>query len=80
MPEYTIEEVQHHNSDGDRWLIFDGKVYDVSNFKHPGGSESIERNGGTDATEKMFAVETHSRYEKAVQDHLSKLKIGTVKK
>ena len=80
MPEYTVEEVEQHNLEGDRWLIFDGKVYDVSEFKHPGGKEAIEKNGGLDVTEKMFEVETHQKYLENVQKYLTQLEIGTLKK
>lgn len=33
------------------YIVSNGKVYDVSNFtQHPGGSESLKRSKGTDAT------------------------------
>jgi len=33
----TWEEVNRHNSEGDHWLVLNGQVYDLSNYKHPGG-------------------------------------------
>lgn len=31
-----LEEIAEHNLPNDLWLLIDNKVYDVSNFKHPG--------------------------------------------
>ena len=32
----SIEEFIKHKSRRDCWILIDGKVYDVSKFKHPG--------------------------------------------
>lgn len=50
---YTIEEVQKHNSTDDLWIVYNGKVYDVSPYldEHPGGEEVIVDFAGADATE-----------------------------
>ena len=32
----SIEEIAEHNQPNDLWLLINNKVYDVSNFKHPG--------------------------------------------
>ncbi len=32
-----INEVFEHNTKESLWLLIDNKVYDVTNFKHPGG-------------------------------------------
>lgn len=49
---YTAEEVSHHRTPGDLWLIAHGKVYDVTKWveMHPGGSAALLRRGGVDAT------------------------------
>ncbi|MBN1151167.1 cytochrome b5 domain-containing protein [candidate division WOR-3 bacterium] len=49
---FTVEEVQSHSSEGDCWMVIDGKVYDVTEFvaAHPGGSAILE-GCGKDATE-----------------------------
>ena len=49
---YTAEEVTHHSTPGDLWLIAHGKVYDVTKWveMHPGGAAALLRRGGTDAT------------------------------
>ena len=31
-----LDEVADHNQPNDLWLLINNKVYDVSNFKHPG--------------------------------------------
>ena len=37
--EYTMEEVRKHKTDNDCWIVWNGGVYDVTNFlpDHPGG-------------------------------------------
>lgn len=49
---FTLEEIEAHSSEGDCWLVIDGKVYDVSEFvsSHPGGRAILE-GCGKDATE-----------------------------
>ena len=32
-----LNEIFDHNTKEDLWLLIDNKVYDVTNFKHPGG-------------------------------------------
>lgn len=48
----TLQEVEAHSSEGDCWMIIDGKVYDVSEFvsAHPGGMAILD-GCGKDATE-----------------------------
>ncbi|SGZ48492.1 CIC11C00000001079 [Sungouiella intermedia] len=50
---YTIEEVQKHNTTDDLWIVYNGRVYDVTSYldEHPGGEEVIADVAGTDATE-----------------------------
>ena len=40
---YTTEEVQKHNIEGDAWVTYKNKVYDITNFieHHPGGKDTI---------------------------------------
>ncbi len=57
----NINEIADHNQPNDLWLLINNKVYDVSNFKHPGntistlynaigGKEILVQNAGMDAT------------------------------
>eukprot|EP01090_Pellita_catalonica_P009707 TRINITY_DN2083_c0_g1_i2.p4 TRINITY_DN2083_c0_g1~~TRINITY_DN2083_c0_g1_i2.p4 ORF type:complete len:122 (-),score=36.14 TRINITY_DN2083_c0_g1_i2:1608-1973(-) len=59
--EYTADEVAKHNKATDLWLIFEGKVYDVSKFVaiHPGGDQILLSAAGEDATE-VFEEIGHS--------------------
>jgi len=49
LPSYTADEIAQHNSRGDIWVgsLDTGKVYDLSNFRHPGGSSRILNVAGT---------------------------------
>lgn len=50
---YTFDEVSAHDSVEDLWIVYDGKVYDVTKYvdEHPGGEEVVVDCAGTDATE-----------------------------
>ena len=49
---FTMDEVSHHNSLDDCWIVVDGIVYDASGFgaRHPGGQAVIDGICETDAT------------------------------
>ncbi|PWN50365.1 putative OSM1-fumarate reductase [Violaceomyces palustris] len=53
--EYTLDEVAKHNTDEDVWVVVNGQVLDVTNFKaeHPGGVKSLMLYAGKDATEEF---------------------------
>ncbi|KAI3976403.1 hypothetical protein MKX01_038702 [Papaver californicum] len=55
---YSISEVKKHNSPDSAWIIVHGHVYDCTRFlkDHPGGSDSILINAGTDCTEEFDAI------------------------
>lgn len=48
----TASEVSTHNDRSSAWIIYNGKVYDLTKFvsEHPGGSSTILRYAGRDAT------------------------------
>jgi cytochrome P450/NADPH-cytochrome P450 reductase len=52
MPEYGWEEILRHDKPGDYWVVFQGGVYDVSDWlhRHPGGVEILVEQYGRDAT------------------------------
>ena len=35
-----------HNTKESIWLLIENKVYDVTNFKHPGGKQILLQNAG----------------------------------
>ena len=49
---YTWEDVKEHDKNNDKWIVLDGKIYNISNFmkRHPGGARVIGGYGGQDAT------------------------------
>ena len=58
---YTWDEVKQHDKPDDKWLVIDGKVYDITTWskKHPGGAKVISHYAGDDATVsnlKLFYV------------------------
>lgn len=61
-----MDEVKLHHTEGDCWIIIEGKVYDVSTYMddHPGGKEIfIENSNGKDATEEYENAD-HTRRAK----------------
>lgn len=62
MKQFTICEVQKHQSDNDCWIISHNFVYDVTKFldKHPGGKKSILYKSGQDVS---FEYDFHCNKE-----------------
>tara|TARA_B110000977_G_scaffold184944_2_gene249270 strand:+ start:16426 stop:17871 length:1446 start_codon:yes stop_codon:yes gene_type:complete len=52
---YSEAEILKHNSEGDLWVVIEGKVYDLTSFlpDHPGGKKAIMLFAGKDATEEF---------------------------
>ncbi|KAK4276775.1 hypothetical protein QN277_014883 [Acacia crassicarpa] len=55
---YSMSEVKTHSSPDSAWIIVHGHVYDCTRFlkDHPGGTDSILINAGTDCTEEFEAI------------------------
>ena len=68
-----LSEIFDHNTKESCWLLIDGGVYDVTNFKHPGGKQILIQNAGQDATTQFEDI-GHS--PKAFED-MKKLIVGT---
>ncbi|XP_030383178.1 cytochrome b5 [Scaptodrosophila lebanonensis] len=62
LPELTLEQVAHHDSYDDCWIVIYDRVYDVTQFlhDHPGGEDVIMDHAGRDAT-IAFHGTGHSR-------------------
>ena len=74
---YTAEEVAHHRTPTDLWLIAHGKVYDVTRWveMHPGGAAALLRRGGLDAT-RDFDFHTKRAREMWEKTFIGKLDDG----
>ncbi|ESZ91097.1 hypothetical protein SBOR_8530 [Sclerotinia borealis F-4128] len=59
--QFSLSEIQKHNTKSDLWLIIHHNVYDVTNYleDHPGGAESLLEVGGQDST-ALFEDVGHS--------------------
>ncbi|OVA08942.1 Oxidoreductase [Macleaya cordata] len=55
---YSMSEVKKHSSADSAWIVVHGHVYDCTGFlkDHPGGTDSILINAGTDCTEEFDAI------------------------
>ena len=76
---YTREEVAKHNVPDDLWVIFNNKVYDVSEFAvdHPGGADLIQEWGGREVSKIMTDSFSH-KHSEAAYEVLAELCIGDV--
>lgn len=55
---FTTSDLKKHNSADSPWIAVHGHVYDCTSFlkDHPGGTDSILINAGTDCTEEFEAI------------------------
>ncbi|CAA3018146.1 nitrate reductase [NADH] 2 [Olea europaea subsp. europaea] len=67
---YSMSEVKKHNSADSAWIIVHGHVYDSTRFlkDHPGGTDSILINAGTDCTEEFEAIHS-DKAKKMLEDY-----------
>ncbi|GLT50200.1 hypothetical protein SLA2020_237050 [Shorea laevis] len=67
---FSMSEVKKHNSVDSAWIIVHGHIYDCSRFlkDHPGGTDSILINAGTDCTEEFDAIHS-DKAKKMLEDY-----------
>ncbi|QCE00392.1 nitrate reductase [NADH] 2 [Vigna unguiculata] len=67
---FSISEVKRHSSPDSAWIIVHGHVYDCTRFlkDHPGGTDSILINAGTDCTEEFDAIHS-DKAKKMLEDY-----------
>ncbi|KAL6525163.1 Nitrate reductase [NADH] 1 [Orobanche minor] len=67
---YSASEVKRHNSLDSAWIIVHGHVYDCTCFlkDHPGGTDSILINSGTDCTEEFDGIHSY-KAKKMLEDY-----------
>ena len=75
--EYTLEEISENNGEEGRklWVLIDGKVYDVTKYKHPGGREIFEDPIGEDRIDEFTAI----GHSPAAKQEMTKYHIGFLK-
>ncbi|XP_014667617.1 PREDICTED: cytochrome b5-like isoform X2 [Priapulus caudatus] len=80
MSEYSVADVSKHNNPHDAWIIFNGKVYDVTNYviEHPGG-DIILRHAGKDATLAIENKAAHQVVKSFIRERIAKLHVGDLK-
>lgn len=76
-PEKTFswEEIQKHTSENDCWVVFGGKVYDVTKFmsNHPGGPKPLLTNAGKDATTEFESIHDDAAKKMAAEYCIGKV-------
>ncbi|XP_003798782.1 fatty acid desaturase 3 [Otolemur garnettii] len=57
LPTFRWEQIRPHDLPGDKWLVIERRVYDISRWaqRHPGGSRLIGHHGAEDATDAFHA-------------------------
>ncbi|XP_031272989.1 nitrate reductase [NAD(P)H]-like [Pistacia vera] len=67
---FSMSEVKKHNSADSAWIIVHGHIYDCTRFlkDHPGGTDSILINAGTDCTEEFDAIHS-DKAKKMLEDY-----------
>uniref|UniRef100_A0A8C9AH44 Fatty acid desaturase 3 n=1 Tax=Prolemur simus TaxID=1328070 RepID=A0A8C9AH44_PROSS len=57
LPTFRWEQIRRHDLPGDKWLVIERRVYDISRWaqRHPGGSRLIGHHGAEDATDAFRA-------------------------
>ncbi|EIE91115.1 hypothetical protein RO3G_15826 [Rhizopus delemar RA 99-880] len=72
---FTLKEIETHNSLKSLWVIFNGRVYDITEFvkDHPGGDDLLLQYAGQDITEVMYDKDHHEHSEASyeiLQDYM----------
>lgn len=63
----NLDEIFSHNTKESCWLLIDNKVYDVTNFNHPGRMPILIANSGMDATTQFEDI-GHKNAHKYMDD------------
>ena len=67
---YSISEVKNHATADSAWINVNGQVYHCTSYlkDHPGGTDSILTNVGTDCTEEFEAIHS-DKARKMLEDY-----------
>lgn len=79
IKEYSLKQVSKHNTADSCWVVYEDKVYDVTEFiqDHPGGDDLILDYAGQDVTNVMKDVLEHEHSD-AAYEILSEYLIGSI--
>ena len=83
---YTRAEVAQHNKKEDCWVIFDKKVYNITEFieDHPGGEDVVLEYAGKDVTaimkDSLSHVHSRSAYSMLIDFHIGSLAQSEIEK
>ena len=74
--EFSIVEINLHDSITDCWTVIDGNVYDLSNYgeDHPGGISAIKESCGKDSTKRFLVAHTFGLLADAEFKPIGKIK------
>ncbi len=75
LKEYTLEEIKQNNGENGKplWIILKGNIYDVTNFKHPGGKEVLTDDHGDDRWDEFNSIHSKGAKEQAKDYLIGKL-------
>lgn len=76
LREISMDELKQNNGeDGNKlWVLIAGNIYDVTNFKHPGGKEILLDEHGQDREDEFESI-----HSPATKTEMKKYLIGTLK-
>ncbi|CAD5225963.1 unnamed protein product [Bursaphelenchus okinawaensis] len=74
---YTRSDVAKHNKEDDLWLIYNGKVYNMTSYysQHPGGDAMLHK-AGKDVSLVLDSVAGHGFALTFIHKKLKELYIG----
>lgn len=77
---FTLEQVAAHASEGDCWVVIEGRVYDISDYvpKHPTPPSVLLPWCGKEATEGMRTKGYGRDHSPVAWDMLSAYRIGSL--
>lgn len=76
----SLEELAKHNNAESCWLAIDGKVYDVTDYDHPGGKEMLMRGCGRDCSEIFKQKREQGIFTKEAEEDIQKYLVGILDK
>ena len=62
LKKFTAKEVEANSTAASLWVILNGKVYDLTNFDHPGGAHEILEYAGKDITKAFKMAGKFSKF------------------